>query len=1147
MSTLPGIIDGRYQPIRRLGDGAAGVVYHAHDLLLDTEVALKVVLPHLAVHPRFRARFAREVALGARLTHPNLVPVHDMGVLPEGQPWVAMGYAAGGSLDDLLDVAARTDMDVEERNHVVLHVLAEVLDGLAAIHAHGMLHQDLKPENVLITPGPDGMPSAWIADLGVADAFAEATRETRASAGTPTWMAPEQLMGRSSELGPSTDLYAFGLILWKALTGEVPHLREGNLVAARMRGRPTLPPGKELPPPLLELLGALLDPDPAARLDHAADAARALRAARSGTMLLDLVGDRDEDTGTPRIRVRPSALPDHPPLPYVPPEATRLSASLVALRPRVNAGGSEARDALWREAVEVSRSGGVRVVMLVDTDAARRRDVARSFVRELACGGWMRVTTLRYHEPAGADDGYRGAVRALLAPWQEHRDQLVARLTRNIARERGWNLERALPEAVRLARWCGHLEEGDAGVRDDVALRYLHAHLASNAAQGSACLLMEEAHLAQAEGDGLSLASLLGDGGTPSTLVLVTLDPHAVERDTALRSRVEALTRAGAARIDVEEPTLAVVRESTAATLALAPELAQVLEEEQVTLTLDRDLLLRTWAARGLLVRREGAHAYALRSDVDLAAALPPDRATLAQRRIASAVQRSPDPRAAADALSLLALAGEAPPTPLLRGLEDAGIDALIAAGLVLLEGGALVFEHVHVAEEARAIAEARPDAPRLHRRLAEAWQVYARRTGTDVRPKIGLHLLRGGAPSDALHPLLWAVRALNEAGRGREAIRTAALAVEAAEHAGHGSSLMAARRLHAEALLENGEVERAAALARFALASAQAGRDTDNTPTQLRLLLARAARESGDLAGCARELDLVEHTVIPGTAVHRQLLAQRARLLGASNDLEGTARAWGTILTHEGVEPSVHADALCGHAEALARAHKLDAAYALTDALQRIVHDSDDLRRAPEALVVLATIALYRDESERAAAFLHDALSRASRIGAEALVLKARLLLATAARREELTNVAHTAATSALHLAQARSHTVALATARLERAILAEAQGDLSSMALETDAAAEALARSPRHSLWLYVSVLRVCASAGRTGFEPRWAIARARGLPDSGAPVDLHPALARLERTLRASEQNAHADAVAAARSAPRPHEVLGLLPSA
>jgi len=131
------LLPERYVCTRLLGEGATGMVYHAEDRLLETEVAVKVIKSNLAMHRRFRARFAREVALSARITHPHVIPVHDTGTLASGQPYVALGYAAGGSLEEFLELRPPLQD--------VLALIDEVLDALAAIHARQLLHQAFSP------------------------------------------------------------------------------------------------------------------------------------------------------------------------------------------------------------------------------------------------------------------------------------------------------------------------------------------------------------------------------------------------------------------------------------------------------------------------------------------------------------------------------------------------------------------------------------------------------------------------------------------------------------------------------------------------------------------------------------------------------------------------------------------------------------------------------------------------------------------------------------------------------------------------------------------------------------------------------------------------------------------------------------------
>ena len=129
----------RYRVESLIGEGATGAVYCTWDSLLGIDVAVKVVRRNLAVHRRFRARFAREVAMSARLVHPHLVPILDHGKTLDEQPFVVMSYANAGSMFDYIGSGAPLDE--------LLRLLDEVLSALATVHAQGFVHQDLKPPN----------------------------------------------------------------------------------------------------------------------------------------------------------------------------------------------------------------------------------------------------------------------------------------------------------------------------------------------------------------------------------------------------------------------------------------------------------------------------------------------------------------------------------------------------------------------------------------------------------------------------------------------------------------------------------------------------------------------------------------------------------------------------------------------------------------------------------------------------------------------------------------------------------------------------------------------------------------------------------------------------------------------------------------
>jgi eukaryotic-like serine/threonine-protein kinase len=186
----------RYELERELGRGGMAIVYAALDTEMGRRVALKVLAAHLAGDPDFRKRFLREARIAASLSHPNLVRVYDIGE-HDGLPCIVMELAEGGTL---------------EGGRLTSAEAAQVAEGLAYAHAHGVVHRDLKPGNLLRTV--DGV--VKLADFGIARA-AEETRVTQIGTvlGTLRYLAPEQAEGR--DVGPEADVYSLGVVLEELL------------------------------------------------------------------------------------------------------------------------------------------------------------------------------------------------------------------------------------------------------------------------------------------------------------------------------------------------------------------------------------------------------------------------------------------------------------------------------------------------------------------------------------------------------------------------------------------------------------------------------------------------------------------------------------------------------------------------------------------------------------------------------------------------------------------------------------------------------------------------------------------------------------------------------------------------------------------
>ena len=256
------VLDQRYLVRSRIAHGGMATVYLATDTRLERQVALKVMHAELARDTDFVNRFIDEAKSVARLSHPNIVAVFDQG--SDGHYlYLAMEYVPGRTLRSLL--AERGWFPYAE----ALRIIGPILAGLAAAHRAGIVHRDVKPENVLLT----GDGRVKVVDFGLARAQA-ATRHTQAGQiiGTVAYIAPEQVTGGTTDF--RTDVYAAGVVLFELLTGRQPYSGESPLAVAYAHVNSDVPPPSAfvagLPPPLDYLVRAATSRDPRLRPPSAA-------------------------------------------------------------------------------------------------------------------------------------------------------------------------------------------------------------------------------------------------------------------------------------------------------------------------------------------------------------------------------------------------------------------------------------------------------------------------------------------------------------------------------------------------------------------------------------------------------------------------------------------------------------------------------------------------------------------------------------------------------------------------------------------------------------------------------------------------------------------------------------------------------------
>ncbi|WP_439576732.1 serine/threonine-protein kinase [Elioraea sp.] len=267
---------GRYLPIERLGAGAMGVVWRAHDPAIDRSVAIKVMRTGMlddAARDAFLERFRTEVRAAGRCSHPAIVAVYDFADDPEA-PYIVMEFVEGTTLGRLLRESAANRAAITPR---LVAAMLEVLDGLGAAHATGVVHRDVKPGNIMITPSG----AAKLADFGIARVDLSALTGTGAMIGTPGYMAPEQALGRAVD--HRVDLFAAAAIVFEILVGRAPFA--GTSLPETLL-RLTSPDPVELGPlartALAPVLARGLAKTPEHRFDSAAQFRDALRAALTG-------------------------------------------------------------------------------------------------------------------------------------------------------------------------------------------------------------------------------------------------------------------------------------------------------------------------------------------------------------------------------------------------------------------------------------------------------------------------------------------------------------------------------------------------------------------------------------------------------------------------------------------------------------------------------------------------------------------------------------------------------------------------------------------------------------------------------------------------------------------------------------------------
>ncbi|HET9620075.1 MAG TPA: serine/threonine-protein kinase [Kofleriaceae bacterium] len=261
------ILDNRYRITRKLGEGGMGEVYAADHIHIERSYAIKLLRPEIVSNPEAVTRFRQEARSSSSIGHQNIIRIDDFGQLNDGRIYMCMELLNGAALNDMLTQPLPVDR--------LLNILIQTGHGLAAAHARGIVHRDMKPENIFVTIGPNGEDIPKILDFGIAkvagnDGQNHLTR-TGTIFGTPFYMAPEQALG--NPVDARTDIYAVGVIMYECFAGSLPFQGESfmGILTQHITAEPepvaqrAAKAGRALPPGLAEVITRCLQKNPAQR------------------------------------------------------------------------------------------------------------------------------------------------------------------------------------------------------------------------------------------------------------------------------------------------------------------------------------------------------------------------------------------------------------------------------------------------------------------------------------------------------------------------------------------------------------------------------------------------------------------------------------------------------------------------------------------------------------------------------------------------------------------------------------------------------------------------------------------------------------------------------------------------------------------
>jgi len=774
-----------------LGRGGSGEVFEGQHRTQGVAVAVKVVTAARAQDEIFLEAFAREVRSVAALQHPGVVVVFDLGTVSaaasrasDGQLAVGAPYLAMERADDSLRQAGRPTCWSELRSQ-----LQQLLSALGHAHAAGVIHRDLKPGNVLVKGS-----RLLLADFGLAHAMARAEGALLGTAGTPSFMAPEQFTGNWRRFGPWTDLYALGGMAWALATGRtayrgrsLPELRQAHL----MGDLPPFAPLFDVPAGLESWLRRLLRPDPLARFQRAADASAVLDALEEGpwmgpssatpaasvdygdtlvhSVTADSTDDDDDDWLAPPDDLLPPrrvpALPDVDALRRLVPPAIQLVGAglgLYGLREVPLVGRRRESSTLWTALQRCRLQKGPQIAVIRGPAGTGKTRLARWIAQRADEVGSAEVLFVQHL--AESDSGLNDELLDLVGGRGMKRDELGEQLTR-------WLAHRAIHDAYPSRAMLEILWPADPDDRSrlvfsgpterySVLRTFLMALVAEQVDEGIPRPLVLVLDDAQWGPDSLSLVRFLAahpDGELPLLVLLTVREDALAEAPVAseLLDRIVDLDRC----VEVPLPPLPddehgqLVKQL----LMLEGEVADQVALRTGGNPLFAVQLVGDWVQRGIL--EVGEHGFVLAEGAD--ATLPDDIHALWDSRIDRLLaDRAPDTR---QSLEIAALLGpEIDPGEWRAACRVARcrpdpelVPTLMDRRLAQARGGQWSFAHGMLRESLVRSAFEAGRGVELHDACATALQIrfeVARAPG--LAERLGRHLVDAGRHEEAIEPL---------------------------------------------------------------------------------------------------------------------------------------------------------------------------------------------------------------------------------------------------------------------------------------------------------------------------------------------------------------------------------------------------------